>query len=109
MEVIMDSEEAFNMKRQFELALNSIGYSLVTEEFAYKLLAWLHHYGNHESAVINPSLVSDILIAQKKLGLQGGERVRPEVLVRLRSHIAQGKDASFMKEVFSRYNIKNLK
>jgi hypothetical protein len=105
----MKREEALKMKMQFEEALNSIGYSFVTEEYAYKLAAWLHHYGNHEAAVVNFSLSSDILIAQKLLGIKGGEPMKPGVVIKLKTYIDQGKDAPFMKEIFKKYAVKKPK
>jgi hypothetical protein len=102
-------EEAFKMKIQFEEVLNSIGYSFITEEYAYKLAAWLHHYGNHEAAVVNFSLSSDILIAQKLLGIKGGEPMKSEMVIKLKSYMDQGKDAPFMKEIFKKYGVKKPK
>jgi hypothetical protein len=55
--------------------------------------------------VLNFSLVSDVLIAQKLLGIKGGEQVKPEIVTKLRFYMKQGKHAPFMKEIFEKYNI----
>lgn len=80
----------------------------MSEEFAYKLLAWLHHHGNHEAVVFNTDLVSDLLIAQNMFKIRPGEQMEPEVVIKLQDYMRQGKDAPFMKDIFKKYNLKRM-
>ena len=63
--------EALN---QLEEAFNSIGASMMSTEFAAKLLAWTLKYGGgNEAVTMHGGLNAGIRIAQQKFNLFGGE------------------------------------
>src|ERR1035437_7990190 len=105
------SSKLSDTKVDFENAFNSIGYSIMKDEDACKLLAWLLEYGScHEDVVHNPNLNADIRIAQKKLNIYGGEVPNIELLSMFQNYIKEIKKTGIKTEwiigIFKKYNIK---
>ena len=66
-------EKSTNFAGQLEEAFNNIGSSLMTYEFAGKLLAFLLKYGGGMEAVTHhKGLNAGIMIAQEKCNMKGG-------------------------------------
>ena len=66
-------EASTNLAGQLEEAFNNIGLSMMTYDFAGKLLAWLLKYGGGMEAVtLHQGLNAGIMIAQEKFNLKGG-------------------------------------
>lgn len=105
----MKPEHTLNVKLLMEQALNSVSASMFPEDYAYKLLAWLHHYGDYEGIVFNGELCADLQIARKVLGLTGGATGTAEVIKKLKQYMDQGENAPFMDEIFKKYGIKKRK
>ncbi len=53
----------------FERAMNHVGLSLYTDEFAAELLAWFYHFGGSNEAVVHDDVLSQALeVCARKLG-----------------------------------------
>lgn len=65
---------SYGLAGQFEEAFNQFGYSMMTDDFAAKLLAYvLQMGGGNEAVVTHYGLNAGIQIAQQKFNLYGGE------------------------------------
>jgi hypothetical protein len=63
-----------HLANQLEEAFNNIGASMMSTEFAAKLLAWTLKYGGgNEAVTMHSGLNAGIRIAQTKFNLFGGE------------------------------------
>lgn len=99
-----------NLMLQFEEALNQIGASMMTDDFACKLLAWLNVIGGYtELTVINPAVNGGIQIAQKKLNIYGGEipnqRLMPMLLQRIQELKSFQEETTWLDEIYDRYPV----
>lgn len=68
----------------------SAGIKIISDDKCCRLLAWLLvHGGGNESTTINLKLNADILQAQKRLNLFGGERPNKDLVPKLQEYIKQ--------------------
>jgi len=66
--------EKIDYIRSVEQAFNQFGMSMMSDDFASKLLATLYIFGGVNSIyTMNNRLVNGILIAQQKFNIKGGE------------------------------------
>lgn len=103
---------------ELEASFNSIGESLMSEDFAAKLLAYVYVCGGaNEDVTQNGNLVAGIAFAQQKFNLFGGEIPNWNGIVlskqyckELEDYIAtEGKlyDSFWIDEILERYNLAN--
>lgn len=95
----------------------SCGMKLISDDFCCKLLAWVYVFGGgRENTTQNIKMRSEILYAQKRLNIVGGEICNRELLPILKERVKEC--GTFFKpalpkwidEIDSRYGIKtNLK
>jgi tRNA(Ile2) C34 agmatinyltransferase TiaS len=77
------------------LTAESAGIKIVSDDKCCRLLAWLYvHGGGNEAVTVNLKLNADILEAQKRLNLYGGERVNLELLPTLQEYIRQAESSN---------------
>jgi tRNA(Ile2) C34 agmatinyltransferase TiaS len=77
------------------LTAESAGIKIVSDDKCCRLLAWLYvHGGGNEAVTVNLKLNADILEAQKRLNLYGGERVNVELLPTLQEYIRQAESSN---------------
>lgn len=63
---------------------------IISDDRCCRILAWLYvHGGGNEDTTVNLKLNADILEAQKRLNLFGGERVNSELLPLLQTYIKE--------------------
>ncbi len=91
-----------------EGAFNQVGASMMNDNFACKLLAWLHLMGGYtELTVINPIVNAGILLAQKKLNIYGGVVPNKELLGLLQQRIKELENTKentiWLNEIYERY------
>lgn len=66
----------------------SAGIKMISDDHCCRLLAWLYAYGGgNEAVTMNMKLNRNILIAQKRLNLNGGEVPNTQLLPALQSYI----------------------
>jgi hypothetical protein len=104
--------------REMEAAFNSIGVSMMSDDFAAKLLAYVSVMGGgNEAVVTNKKLLAGIGIAQQKFNIKGGEvpdangiTLFQKYVAELETYIKESKepfaDDFWLKEVFDRYDFK---
>jgi hypothetical protein len=97
--------------RNLEFAFNSIGCSMMTADFAAKLLAYLYVMGGgNEAVTMNAGLNAGIAIAQQKFNLNGGEIPDAQGVELIKKYIVELeenlKDAVWLNEIYQRYNLK---
>ena len=64
------------------------GLKIVSDDKCCQVLAWLYvHGGGQEASVLSSKLNADVLEAQKRLNLFGGERCNAELMPRLQDYI----------------------
>lgn len=67
------SAETFKLAQQLEEAFNSVGSSMMSMNFAAKLLAYVYVMGGgNEAVVYNEALNAGIAIAAQKFHIKGG-------------------------------------
>jgi hypothetical protein len=84
------------------------GIKIVSDDKCCRLLAWLYvHGGGNEAATVNLKLNADILEAQKRLNLYGGERANIELLPKLQEYIkeAQTSNPKWIAELCQYYGL----
>ena len=101
---------------QLEAAFGSVGASLMSADFAAKLLAYLYAMGGgNEAVTLNGPLNAGIRIAQEKFKLKSGEAPDSEGVILLKKYVAelessfdpeQGYQAQWLDEIEERYNLK---
>jgi hypothetical protein len=107
----------FREMMAMEEAFNSVGVSMMSDDFAAKLLAYVSVLGGRdESVVTNCKLVAGIAIAQQKFKIKGGEIPDAKGLVLIQQYTKEletylkeakkpFKDDFWLKEVFDRYDL----
>lgn len=105
------SKETFNLASNLEQAFNSIGTSMMSLNFAAKLLAYVYVMGGGNEAVVNhEGLNAGIAIAQRKFNIFGGETPDYKVIVCIRAFINElerkGDKTPWLKQIYDRYNLK---
>ena len=108
------SSFAFQLAQQLEEAFNYIGSSMMTMNFAAKLLAYAYVMGgSNEVVVYDEGLNAGIAIASQKFGIKGGEipeaRSIPVIRAFIRELEREGEKTKWLKEIYTRYNITNHK
>lgn len=106
---------SFNLASQLEEAFNGIGCSIMSMNFASKLLAYVYVMGGgNEAIVYNEGLNAGIAIAQRKFNIIGGEVPDYRGIACIRAFINElerkGDKTPWLKEIYERYNLKtNIK
>lgn len=99
-----------NLAAQLEASFNQFGASMMRDDFAAKLLAYVYVMGDENKAVVlHQGLHAGIRIAQQKFNLYGGE-VPSAVGVRLlQKYIPElerkGLHCPWLSEIEKRYNL----
>lgn len=99
---------------EMETMFNKIGGSLMSDDFATKLLAWFHYSkGCNEMVVMDILLNPAIKLAQKKLNIYGG-KIPNSKLIKLWSKYCKELKENLIKtpwlsELTDRYGKKILK
>lgn len=79
-----------NLYEQLLATAEQADLKIVSDDKCCRLLAWLYAYGGgNEAVTMNMKLNRDILTAQKRLNLFGGEKVNKELLPKLQEYIKQ--------------------
>ena len=105
-------ESPSSLAGQLEEMFNIVGSSMMSADFAGKLLAFLYKYGGGMEAVtLHKGLNAGIMIAQEKFNIKGGsvpllEGVR-ELQLRIRELNAEKEDLScpWLWEIYLRYGL----
>lgn len=102
--------ERAQLAGQLEEAFNQIGASMMNNEFAAKLLAYLYVMGGgNEAVVLHQGLNAGIMIAQQKFNLKGGEIPSAEGVKLIQQYIkeleATMEDTPWLQEIFTRYHL----
>lgn len=108
------SYQTFQLAKQLEEAFNSVGTSMMSMNFAAKLLAYVYVMGGGNEAVIyNEALNADIAIAQQKFNIKGGKIPMAKSIPVIRAFIHElerlGEKTPWLQQIYSRYNIGNNK
>ena len=104
---IMDT---FILAGQLEEAFNKLGGSMMSNDFAAKLLAWLYMFGGgNEAVTLHQGLNSGIAIAQEKFKIKGGCVPDTEGVILINKYIKELEvsldDTVWIKEIFDRYGL----
>jgi hypothetical protein len=104
--------------REMEAAFNKAGISMMSEDFAAKLLAYVSILcGRNEVLVTNKKLLAGIGIAQQKFNIRGGEvpdtngiNLIQQYTAELETYFEKAKDPFaddfWLKEILERYDLK---
>lgn len=65
-----------------------LGFKVVSDERCCELMAFVYYFG-HESVIFDEKLNADVLHAQKRLNLYGGETPNPDLLPMLKEKIKE--------------------
>ncbi len=103
-------ESSFKLAGELEQAFNSIGESMMSDEFAGKLLAYLLDIGgNSEIVVVHTGLNAGLAIAQQKFNIKGGETPNPEGVAIFNKYLKEikkdGMATEWLWEIYLRYNL----
>ena len=101
-------KEISNLGLELEDAFNQIGSSMMSDDFASKLLAWFMVYGGgNESTIIDEKLNFGIRLAQKKANIYGGEIPKYDLIKKMQERIGElkqnGKKTEWLNELIDRY------
>ena len=106
------TEPSTNLAGQLEEAFNIIGTSMMKKDYAAKLLAYLYKYGGgNEAVVYHQRMNADIMIAQEKFNIKGGQVPDMEGVILLQKYIkelnAEKEDLStpWLWEIYLRYDL----
>ena len=102
---------AGDLAAQLEQAFNQVGASMMGDEFAAKLLAYVYVMGGGNEAVcFHEGLHAGIRIAQQKFNLYGGEVPSVEGVRLLQKYIPELEKKElhcpWLSEIEKRYNLK---
>lgn len=108
------SSQTFQLAGQLEQAFNNIGSSMMSDDFACKLLAYLYVMGGgNEAVTMHEGLNAGIAIAQQKLNIKGGEVPHARFIPIFQKRVAElEKDmeqTEWLKEIYTRYDLKPSK
>lgn len=109
------SAQTFQLAQQLEEAFNQIGTSMMSMNFAAKLLAYVYVMGGgNEAVVYNEGLNAGIAIAAQKFNIKRGGCVPmmksiPVIRAFIHELERKGDDTPWLKDIFTRYNITNSK
>jgi len=103
---------SFALAQDMEAAFNSVGSSMMSADFAAKLLAFTFVIGD-ECTVLHKGMNAGIGIASQKFNIKGGEVPESKSLELLRTYIKELKkdyeDTPWLDEVYGRYKIERPK
>ena len=104
------SHNNYQLAGQLEAAFNSVGTSMLTDDFACKLLAYVYVMGGgNEAVTLHTGLNAAIAMAQEKLNIKGGEIPNARLLPLLQAKIKELEqdmdDCPWLPEIFTRYNL----
>lgn len=101
-----------NLAAELEESFNQVGLSMMTFDFAGKLLAFLLKYGGGMEAVtMHKGLNAGIMIAQQKCNLKGGCIPNPEGIIAFQKYMKElneGKqdlECEWLWEIYLRYEL----
>lgn len=105
------SKETYNLASDLEQAFNSIGTSMMSMNFASKLLAYVYvRGGGNEAVVTHEGLNAGIAIAQRKFNIFGGNVPDYRGVACIRAFVNElerkGDKTPWLKEIYDRYNLK---
>lgn len=108
------SIQTFQLAQQLEEAFNSVGASMMSMNFAAKLLAYVYVMGGgNEAVTMHEGLNAGIAIAQQKFNIKGGEIPMAKSIPVIRAFINElerlGDNTPWLQQIFFRYNITNNK
>jgi len=94
----------------FEEALNQIGASMLPDKgFCARLLAYTYVYGG-ECTVYHPQMNNEIMIAQEKFKIYGGEIPDRDGVLMIQAAIGElelyGLKTPWLQDIYSKYNLK---
>jgi len=106
--------DTYKLAGDMEKAFNQVGASMMSDDFACKLLAYLSVMGGgNEIVVTHIGLNAGIAIAQAKLNIYGGEIPKRELLPKLKSYIREleltREDTLWLSEIYERYQLTKSK
>ena len=84
------------------------GLKIISDDWCCKLLAWLLVYGGgNESVVQSNMLFVDIITAQTRLNIKGGEMPDSELFLVMKKYVDEIKlkEVMWIEEIESKYNI----
>jgi hypothetical protein len=102
------------MASDLEQAFNQIGASMMTDDFAAKLLAYVFVMGGgNEAVVCHEGLSAGIFMAQRKFNVFGGEVPRAEGVALMNKYIKELESsyengeyrAEWLSEIYKRYDL----
>lgn len=105
----MNNSFGFQLAQQLEETFNQVGSSMMSMNFAAKLLAYVYVMGGNEAVVYNEGMNAGIAIASQKFKIKGGEMPEARAIPVIRAFIKElereGDNTPWLKEIFNRYNI----
>ena len=106
----MGNSSTFKLAGQLEEAFNQFGTSMMTDDFAGKLLAYLLEYGGgNEAVTMHTGLNAGIAIAQQKFNLKGGETPNIEGVIIFNKYLKELKKDEmatvWLWEIYLRYDL----
>ena len=88
------------------------GLKIISDDWCCKLLAWLLIYGGgNESVVQNNKLFVDIITAQTRLNIKGGEMPDSELVLVMKKYVDEiiKKHSEWVVEIEKKYNVVSRK
>lgn len=100
----------FQLAQQLEEAFNQVGGSMMSLNFAAKLLAYTYVMGGgNEAVVYNEALNAGIAIASQKFNIKGGGIPDVRSIPVIRAFVLElereGDNTKWLQEIYTRYNI----
>jgi hypothetical protein len=104
------SIQTYQLARDMERAFNQIGASMMTADFAAKLLAYVYVMGGgNEAVTMHEALNAGIAIAQQKFNISGGETPSAQGVTLIKKYIAELEkdleETPWLNEILNRYNL----
>lgn len=104
------SVQSAQLARDLEQAFKSIGSSMMSDDFAAKLLAYVYVMGGgNEAVTLHEGLNAGINIAQEKANIKGGEIPDRNMMLLIQQRIRELEkdmnDTEWLPEIFTRYNL----
>lgn len=104
------SVQSAQLARDLEQAFKSIGSSMMSDDFASKLLAYVYVMGGgNEAVTLHEGLNAGINIAQEKANIKGGEIPDRNMMLLIQQRIRELEetmdDTEWLTEIFTRYNL----
>lgn len=102
---------SYQLAQQLERCFQQIGTSMMSDEFAAKLCAYVYVMGGgNEAVVMHEGLNAGIAIAQEKFNIKGGQIPDQNGVRLINQYIKELEktmdNTEWLKEIFQRYNLK---